>query len=219
MDVLVALASRPGEMVGRDELIAAVWKHPHVTDEALSRCISMLRHALGDDRGQPRYVETIPKRGYRLVAPLEAGPRAQTGGPSTRSVAVLPFIDLTGAAGGQRLADGMTELLISRLSCVPGLNVISRTSSMHYKGTQARLTDIARELGVTNVVEGSVLRSGKALQVVGQVIDTVTDTHVLARTHTCVIANMLRQQNEIARSLAEEIAAALQGTLDVGLLR
>lgn len=71
MDVLVALARRPGETVSRDDLIDAVWKHPYVSDEALSRCISMLRHALGDDRSQPRYLETIPKRGYRLVAPVE----------------------------------------------------------------------------------------------------------------------------------------------------
>ena len=70
MDVLVALARRAGHAVSRDELIEAVWKHPHVTDEALSRCISILRHALGDDRSQPRYLETIPKRGYRLIAPV-----------------------------------------------------------------------------------------------------------------------------------------------------
>ena len=57
--------------IGRDELIESVWKHPHVSDEALSRCISLLRHALGDDRSQPRYLETIPKRGYRLIVPVE----------------------------------------------------------------------------------------------------------------------------------------------------
>jgi DNA-binding winged helix-turn-helix (wHTH) protein len=71
MDVLVALARKAGDTVGRDELIESVWKHPYVSDEALSRCISLLRHALGDDRSQPRYLETIPKRGYRLMAPVE----------------------------------------------------------------------------------------------------------------------------------------------------
>ncbi len=71
MDVLVALARRAGDTVSRDDLIDAVWKHPYVSDEALSRCISMLRHALSDDRSQPRYLETIPKRGYRLMVPVE----------------------------------------------------------------------------------------------------------------------------------------------------
>ena len=78
MDVLVALARKAGDTVGRDELIESVWKHPYVSDEALSRCISLLRHALGDDRSQPRYLETIPKRGYRLITPVQAMAHAAT---------------------------------------------------------------------------------------------------------------------------------------------
>ncbi len=80
MDVLVALARRAGQTVSRDDLIDAVWKHPYVSDEALSRCISMLRRALGDDRSQPRYLETIPKRGYRLVATVEIPAAGATAG-------------------------------------------------------------------------------------------------------------------------------------------
>ena len=82
MEVLVALACRAGDTVSRDDLIEAVWKHPYVSDEALSRCISMLRHALSDDRSQPRYLETIPKRGYRLIASVEtaeAAPAPESG--------------------------------------------------------------------------------------------------------------------------------------------
>jgi DNA-binding winged helix-turn-helix (wHTH) protein len=71
MDVLVVLARRAGDTVSRNELIEAVWKHSYVCDEALSRCISLLRHALGDDRSNPRFVETIPKRGYRLMMPVQ----------------------------------------------------------------------------------------------------------------------------------------------------
>ena len=84
MDVLVALARRAGETVSRDDLIDAVWKHPYVSDEALSRCISMLRRALGDDHSQPRYLETIPKRGYRLVAAVEAARAGAVSGITPR---------------------------------------------------------------------------------------------------------------------------------------
>src|SRR5262245_41908213 len=73
MEVLLALARHAGEAVSRDRLIEAVWKHPHVSDEALSRCVSILRKALGDDPARPRFLETIPKRGYRLLAPVEIG--------------------------------------------------------------------------------------------------------------------------------------------------
>lgn len=203
MQVLVQLARRAGEVLSRDELIEAVWKHPHVTDEALSRCISMLRQALGDDRARPRFVETLPKRGYRLL--LTPQPAA----PSTVALAVLPLLNLSGDPSEEHLADGITELLISNLACMPRLRVISRTSAMHYKGTRARLTEIARELDVSRIIEGSVLRSGRQLQVVVQLIDPATDSHLFARNYTRELSDVLRLQNEMAWQIAEEIGATL----------
>jgi TolB-like protein/Tfp pilus assembly protein PilF len=204
MQVLLALARRAGETLSRDELIEAVWKHPHVSDEALSHCISMLRQALGDERAQPRFVQTLPKRGYRLL------PTPQPAAAAAVAVAVLPLLNLSGDPGEEHLADGITELLISNLACMSRLRVISRTSAMHYKGTRARLTEIARELGVTRVVEGSVLRSGRQLQVVVQLIDPATDTHLFARNYTRELADVLRLQNEMAWQIAEEIGATLE---------
>jgi adenylate cyclase len=204
MQVLVQLARRAGDVVARDELIESVWKHPHVSDEALSRCISLLRHALGDVRARPRFVETLPKHGYRLLLT----PEPATSGPL--SLAVLPLLNLSGEPGEEHLADGITELLISNLACLPRLRVISRTSAMHYKGTRARLTEIAAELDVSRIVEGSVLRSGRQLQVVVQLIDPATDTHLFARNYTREMADMLRLQNEIAWQIAEEIGALLE---------
>ena len=94
MDVLLALAQRAGDTVGRDELIAAVWKHTQATDESLSRCISLLRHALSDDQDEPRYIETVRKRGYRLIPPIETMQRARS--DTVVSIAVLPFVNLSG---------------------------------------------------------------------------------------------------------------------------
>jgi TolB-like protein/Tfp pilus assembly protein PilF len=210
MDVLVALARRPGEAMSRDELILAVWKHPHVTDEALSRCISLVRHALGDDRERSRFVETIPKRGYRLIAPVVPGGAAREPGAAPVTLAVLPFVNLSGDPADEHLADGVTELLITNLACLPSLRVISRTSSMHYKSSRARLTEIARELGVGRIVEGSVLHSAPQVQVVVQLIDPQTDTHLATRSYTRQVTDVLKLQNEIAWTIAEEIGGTVQ---------
>jgi TolB-like protein/Tfp pilus assembly protein PilF len=211
MQVLLALARGAGEPVSRDELIDAVWKHPHVSDEALSRCVSMLRQALGDDAARPHFIETIPKHGYRLVVQPEtadAKPPAAARGPW--SLAVLPFLNLTGDPAGDYLADGVTEILTANLACMSALRVISRTSAMHYKGSPALLTQIARELDVSRVVEGSVLRSGRQLQVVVQLIDPATDTHLFARTYTRELGDLLQLQGEIAWQVAEEIGGTLE---------
>jgi TolB-like protein/Tfp pilus assembly protein PilF len=206
MDVLVALARRAGETVSRTSLIDAVWKHRHVSDEALSRCISIVRKALGDDAGQARLLVTIPKRGYRLATPIEIDPASDD---DEMPLAVLPFLNFAGDPDDEHVADGITELLISNLSCIPPLRVISRTSSMHYKRSSVRLTEIARELGVTRIVEGSVLSSHRQLQVVVQLIDATTDMHLFTRTYTRDLGDLLRLQNEIAWAVAEELIANL----------
>lgn len=207
MDLLVALAERAGRTVSRDELIDAVWGHPHVSDEALSRCVSQVRHALGDDRTATRFVETIPKRGYRLTAEVSGIDAGKA--PTTITLAVLPLLNLSGDPADDHVADGLTELLITNLASLTPLRVISRTSSMHYKGTRMRLTEIARELGVTRILEGSVLRSARQLQVVVQLVDPSTDTQLFTRTYTRDINELLRLQNEIAWTVAQEIGAKL----------
>jgi len=203
MDVLVALVRSGGRTLSRDALIAAAWGHPHVSDEALSRCVSLIRQALGDDRRKPRFIETVPKRGYRLLVPAEA-----TIAPPTH-LAVLPFVNLSGNPRHRRLADGITELLITHVATLPSLRVVSRTSSMLYRGSRLRLPDIARELDVTRIVEGSVLASDRNIQAVMQLIDPATDTHLLARSYMRARADALQLQNELAASMASAIASSI----------
>jgi len=124
-------------------------------------------------------------------------------------LAVLPFVNLSGDARNEHVADGLTELVITHLAAEPSLRVVSRTSSMHYKYTRRRLADIARELGAARVVEGSVLQSAQAIQVVVQVIDAVTDTQVFSRIYARDGGNALEWQNDIARVVAADIAAHL----------
>lgn len=203
MDVLFALAAGAGCPLSRDEIIEAAWGHPHVTDEALSRCISLLRQALRDDPRKPRFIETLSKRGYRLLAPLEARVAAPT------RLAVLPFVNLSGTSAYEHLADGLTELLISHVACLPAVSVASRTSSMHFKDSHLRVSEIARELGATRVVEGSVLASVDAVQAVLQLIDPVTDTHLLARSYIRRLGDPLVVQNDLAAEMATALEPAL----------
>lgn len=203
MDVLAAFVASAGRTVTRDELIQGAWGHLHVTDDALSRCISLLRRALRDDPREPRYVETIPKRGYRLLAPLEAADAEPL------HLAVLPFVNLSGDARYQHLADGLTELLITHVSCLPALRVVSRTSSMLYRDSALRLPEIARELNATRVVEGSVLASARSVQAVMQLIDPSTDTHVLARSYVRGLEDTIELQNDLASSMASAVATAI----------
>jgi TolB-like protein/predicted Zn-dependent protease len=122
------------------------------------------------------------------------------------SVAVLPFQNLSPGGSDQYVADGLTELLIARLAGVPALRVISRTTSMHYRTTDKTAHQIAQELRVGHIVEGAVLRSGNRAQVVAQLIEASTDSHLWARTFEDKIGDLLDLLNEIAAAVAEEIA-------------
>lgn len=208
MELLRALAERAGRVVSRDELIDAVWGHPHVGDDAVFRCMTLVRQALGDDRASPRYLETVPRRGYRLIAAV-SGIGAAPVGARMHQIAVLPFVNLTGDEAKEYVADGMTELLITWLACLPALRVTSRTSSMHYKHADAPIAQIARELGVTHVVQGSVLRFDHDLELSVRVVETAGGSLVLEHRGRQSATDLLRMQNEMAWTIASEIQASL----------
>ncbi len=126
--------------------------------------------------------------------------------PAIRSIAVLPLENLSGDPGQDYLADGMTEELIADLGQVSELRVLSRTSMMTYKGTKKRVPEIARELGVDGVVEGSVLREGNQVRVTAELIDGRTDRHVWARTYQRDLTSVLALQGDVAKAIAEEVS-------------
>ena len=126
-----------------------------------------------------------------------------------RSVAVLPLENLTGDPDQEYFADGMTEAMITELSKIGDLRVISRTSSTRFKDTDRPLPEIARELGVTGIVEGSVVRDGDRVRITAQLIHAGTDTHLWAESYESELADILRVQGEIASAIAREIEIAL----------
>jgi TolB-like protein len=210
MEVLLALARRPGEVVTKAELLAAVWTGTAVVDAVITRAVSQLRIALRDDARAPRYIETIPKRGYRLVAAvLPATPDPSPGQRGSRSLAVLPFQNLSGDRRQEHLAAAMTEHITARLAQDPSLRVVSRTSVARYKDTRQFLPEIARELNVRLVVEGGVARSGGELGVVAQLVDGESDEHLWAWDYRRAEGNVLETRSELARVVANGIVARL----------
>lgn len=143
---------------------------------------------------------------YRKMSGRE---RPLFGTPKITSLAVLPMVNLSGDSGQDYLADGMTDELITELSQVRALKVISRTSVMPYKGARKPLPQIARELGVDGVVEGSVVRSGDTIRVTAQLIYAPTDTHVWADSYTRGFTDILILQEELARQISREIKVTL----------
>ncbi len=306
--VLTVLLERPGDIVTREELRQRLWPADTFVDfdAGLNSAIKKLRNALGDSAGEPRYVETLKRRGYRFVSlvdnvvaalPIETlettGPgiqrdenviqRTATSGTACssgissstvpysggefvplnpvklfpllprmhigtrrrqrkvgftlgiavtalalgtmlwvgsrresrnlsapiRSIVVLPLDNLTGDPSQEYFSDGMTDALITELAQVRGLRVISRTSAMHYKGARKTLPEIARELNVEGVVEGTVASNGDDVKITAQLVRASTDTHVWAASYAGVQQDVLRLQAEVVREVTHHISGQL----------
>jgi TolB-like protein/DNA-binding winged helix-turn-helix (wHTH) protein/thioredoxin-like negative regulator of GroEL len=261
LQVLSALLKRAGDVVTLEELRAEIWAADTFVDfdHSLHNAIARLREVLGDSAERPRYIETLPRRGYRFIAPVRVGDLpapsgaadsappadlpghlrvtkshavllttvlallvlsialwlARTAGapasaaPRLNSIAVLPLDNLSGDPSEEFFADGMTDQLITDLAKVGSLRVISRTSVLQYKGTKKRLPEIAKELHVDAIVEGSVIRSGGRVRVTAQLLEASTDHHLWADTYDGDIGDVLKLQGEVAGAIAQQISAKL----------
>jgi len=210
--VLALLLQRPGDLVTREELRRELWPtHTFVDfDHRLNTAINKLREALADSAENPRFVETLARRGYRFigaVGEIDRGPRREK--TATKALAVLPLENLTGDSEEEYFVDGMTDQLIATLAKIGSLQVVSRSSVMTYKGTNKTLPEIARELNVDAVVEGTVMRSGSQVRITAQLVEAETDRHMWAETYERDLRDILTLQNEIARSIAAEVQVRL----------
>lgn len=221
LEVLAALLERAGDLVTREELRAQIWQSDTFVDfdHSLHNAIARLREALGDSADTPRFIETVPRRGYRFIAQVRDGepgvslPSAphtlQPGAQDIHALAVLPLTDLSGEPGHDYFADGMTEALITSLAKIKALRVISRTSAMQYKAARKSLPQIARELNVNAVMEGSVLRSGERVRITAQLIHASSDQHLWAESYERDFRDILSLQSEIAQQVADQIRIML----------
>ncbi|HUI51526.1 MAG TPA: winged helix-turn-helix domain-containing protein [Terriglobales bacterium] len=213
--VLQTLLERPGEAVTRDELQRRIWPSDTFVDfnVGINNAIKRLREALGDSADSPRLIETLPRRGYRFIGSIEAS------APHIESLAVLPLENLSGDPEQEYFADGLTEALITNLAKISALRVVSRTTAMHYKGIHRPVTEIARELGVAVIVEGTVQRSGNQVRISVQLIQAMTDAHVWAENYQRDLRDVLALQAEVARAIAGEILAKLTPQEELRLTR
>jgi TolB-like protein/DNA-binding winged helix-turn-helix (wHTH) protein/tetratricopeptide (TPR) repeat protein len=278
--ILVMLLESPGEVVTRDVLRNKLWSADTFVDfdVGLNNAVLRLRNVLGDSADEPRFIETLPRRGYRFIAqvdgpvpaaireyaqPPTAGHQSETVSPPTaatvqvaepalawpraraiwtvgflfsvllgffaalnvsglrhrvlgrpsppaiRSVAVLPLENLSGDEAQEYFADGMTDELITDLASIASLRVISRTSTTHYKGTRKTIPEIARELNVDAVVEGSVGRSGNKVRIRAQLVRASPEEHLWARSYERDSQDVLVMQSELAQAIAGGIQVRL----------
>lgn len=285
--ILAILLEQRGEVVTREELRKRLWSDDTFVDfdHSLNTAIMRLREALNDSSDNPRFIETLPRHGYRFIAPIEeldgsapegaeesrsaatrevasqvrepgpaiqfpagqagaeVGPRriasrlalilgsllgllviallgvrmrldrnglgANSQSDQIKSLVVLPFENLSGDKDQQYFTDGMTDELIAHLAKIRSLRVISRTSSMEYKDTHKPLSQIARDLKVDAVVEGTVLRSGDRVRITAELVQVATDRHLWAETYESQLGDVLGLQSRVASAIVNEIRVNL----------
>ena len=196
MRVLVALARANGEIVSRDDLTESCWDGVIVGEDAVKRCISQLRKA-AEASGNAFSIETISRVGFRLKS-AEAVRKF--------SICVLPFANMSGDPEQEYFSDGITDDVITDLSKVSALNVISRNTAFTFKGKSIDLAQVAQQLKVSHILEGSVRKSGQRVRITAQLIDGATDNHVWAERYDRDLNDIFALQDEIS----EAIVAALK---------
>jgi TolB-like protein/DNA-binding winged helix-turn-helix (wHTH) protein/Flp pilus assembly protein TadD len=272
MDVLCALAAHDGQVVERDDLLAEVWGRTAVTDEPLTSTIGELRRLLGERQGsERRYIETIPKRGYRLLAPVEPLPGTLSEQPDEpdaaapppaeapsaesiqagrlapkprldwkvlvavpvvllvavfawqrfnapedspvpeRSIAVLPFEDLSPGGNQDYFADGLAEELIALLTRLPSLRVAARNSAFSFRGQNLDVAEIAGHLRVAHVLTGSVQRMGNQVRVTAQLVDARDGYQLWSDVYDRTLEDIFAIQDEIAGEVTEQLRLQLLG--------
>ena len=200
LKLLIYLISNSGRLVTRDELMDTVWGDTVISESALTKAVARLRKALGDDAATHHYLETVRSQGYRFIAVVEE--------EGVRSIAVLPLKNLTGDHEQDYYADGLHDLLITELYKLSGIGVTSRQSTIRYRDSRLSITEIALELGVDALVEGSLLRKGCETEVTLQLIDGRSDTHLWAERYTRETPGLLTMIAEMAGAIGVEIGAA-----------
>src|SRR5437899_1341639 len=205
LQMLQVLMQRPGEVVTREELQQKIWPSDTFVDfdHGINNAIKRLREALGDAAETPRYIETLPRRGYRFIGKIER----ET--PRMRSLAVLPLENLSHDPQQEYFAEGLTEALITTLAKIGELRVVSRTSAMLYKDVHKPLREIARELEVDAIVEGTVLRAGDRVRITAQLIDPEKETHLWAESYQRHLRDVLDLHAELAQSIARQVQVKL----------
>ena len=260
MEVLVCLAEHPGEPVAKEKLLQTVWPDTFVGDDVLKGSIAELRRVFEDDAKDPHFIQTISKRGYRLIVPAEWVDREQSasagqlesgsirvtvarnrklwmagsvvGGaalifvllgifdvgdlrtrlrasaaPQIHSLAVLPLRNLSSDPNQEYFSDGLTDELITSLAQIGSIKVISHTSTMQYKDARKPLPEIALELNVDGIIEGTVQRSGDRVRITAQLIHGPSDKHLWANSYERDTRDIFALEHDVTKDIAAQVQA------------
>jgi TolB-like protein len=212
--ILEMLLERAGQVVTRGMLRDKLWPDTFVGyDHGLNTAVNKLRDLLGDSARSPRYIETLPRLGYRFVAQvLNPGKPA---GTDKRMLLVLPFESLCGDDEQDFFAEGLTEEMISQLGQLDPkrLGVIARTSAVQYKAAKKSIGEIAAELHVDCVLEGSVRCNGDRVRITGQLIEARDQTHLWSASYDRDLRDALEVQADVARQIGKALAPELLANL------
>jgi TolB-like protein/DNA-binding winged helix-turn-helix (wHTH) protein/Flp pilus assembly protein TadD len=216
MELLLFLVAHRDNLVHREQIADKLWgKDVFVdVDDGINTAIRKIRKALGDNPARPRFVQRVPGRGYRFIAPVT---EEFFQGPSNRVLlVVLPFANIGENSAADYFGDGMTEETIANLGSISPehLGVIARTSSMIYKNTRKTVSQIGKELGVDFVLESSVRQDGNRIRITAQLIRVDDQTHVWAENYDRDIAAIIDVQAELGRAIAGQVVARLPRRLE-----
>lgn len=213
-DLLGVLLESSPRVVRKAELHERVWPGTFVSDATLAGLVKELRRALNDRASGKSFIRTSYGVGYAFSGELE---RLRSGSAATPSpIAVLPFANLSADAENDYFSDGLTEELISALTQVPGLQVVSRTSVFHFRGANADMKEVARQLRVDRVLEGSVRRDGTRLRITARLIDIPDDCQLWSARYDREVVDVFAVHDEIAQAIVNALEPRLTGRLQSG---
>jgi len=215
-DLLLYLVAQRARVVSKDDLISEIWSDRIVSDSALNSRINAARKALGDDGATQRLIKTIPRKGFRFVgdvreesagmlAPAEPAPAPARIAADRPGIAVLAFENMSGDPAQEYFGDGISEDILTALSKQRWFMVIARNSSFTYKGRAVHIRQIAEELGVRYIVEGSVRKADNRVRITAQLNDATTGGHLWAERYDRELVDVFAVQDEITNAIAAAI--------------
>jgi TolB-like protein len=223
-DLLLHLVRNREHVVTKDDLIDTIWGGRIVSESTLTSHINAVRKAIGDTGEEQRLIRTIARKGYRFVGEVREGEASVPAGPTMLreaspesfalpdrpSIAVLPFLNLSGDPTQDYFVDGVVEDIIAAMSRMGGLFVIARNSSFKYKDRAIDAKQVGRELGVRYLVEGSVRKAANRVRITGQLVDAAMGTNLWSERFDGRIDDIFALQDQMTENIVGAIAPQLQ---------
>ncbi|MGC2196566.1 MAG: winged helix-turn-helix domain-containing protein, partial [Terriglobales bacterium] len=210
-DTLLHLVQHQGKVIGKDELMRAVWPDTVVEENNLNQNISTLRKVLGENPGENRYIATVPGKGYHFIPRVEGFASLARLAADRVTVAVLPFHNLSADPEREYLADGLTEEVIATVGQVEPsrISVIGRTTMMAYKHARKTLAEVGRELGAAYLVESSMRSEGERVRISSNLIRVSDQVQIWSMSYDSQPSSMLEFQREISAAIGEQVRLQL----------